>query len=100
MSAHLRPPPEVLAEWQLLANPENPSETLGNTIPNMEITLLVLSFLVVALRVYIRTVQTRSFGWDDGVVVFNLIPLTGMAVSMILGETFQCLFLRQIVQLT
>jgi hypothetical protein len=84
MAGGLKPPPEVLAEWATKANYVNP-ETRGDGIPTMEMILLAICFAVVALRVYTRTFVTKSFGWDDALIVFNMLPLTGMAISLYLG---------------
>jgi hypothetical protein len=66
-------PPEVLAEWAQKANPLSPAETQGNGIPTMEVVLLAACFIIVSLRVYIRVFQTKSFGWDDALVIFSLV---------------------------
>jgi hypothetical protein len=67
------PPPAVLAEWAQLANPVDPRETQGGGIPAMEVALTILCFIVVGLRVYIRIFQTKSFGLDDALIIFNLV---------------------------
>ena len=85
MAGGLNPPPEVLAEWAVKANYVNP-ETRGNGIPTMEMILLAICFAVVALRVYTRAFVTKSFGWDDALIIFNMLPLTGMAISLFLGK--------------
>ncbi|KIW06153.1 uncharacterized protein PV09_03315 [Verruconis gallopava] len=84
MAGGIHPPPEVIAEWAAKANYVNP-ETRGGGIVAMEIVLLIACFLVVALRIYTRIFQSRTYGWDDTVIIFNLIPLTGMAVSLCLA---------------
>ena len=67
------PPPEVLAGWAQLANPFNPQEVRGMSLPIATIVLLILCFIVVSLRIYIRVFQTKNFGWDDGLIIFNLV---------------------------
>ena len=67
------PPPEVLAQWAQLANPLNPREVRGMGLRIAEVVLTVLCFIVVAPRVYIRVFQTKNFGWDDALIIFNLV---------------------------
>ena len=66
-------PREVLLEWSTKANPLNPAETQGEGIPIMEVVLLVACYVIVGLRVYIRVFQTKSFGWDDALVIFSMV---------------------------
>ena len=68
----LHPPPEVVAEFLAKANYVDP-ETRGEEIAIMEIVLLVACFVVVALRVYARAFQSKSFGIDDVLIIFNLV---------------------------
>ena len=70
--SYLNPPPEVLAEWSKLANPENPP-TQGNDVLVMEIVLTVVSVLVVALRIYVRVFLTKSYGLDDTLILVNMV---------------------------
>jgi hypothetical protein len=70
---HRTIPNEVLLDWLQKANPDNPSETRGDGIPIMEVVLSVACFLVVSLRVYTRLFQTKTFGWDDAFIIFNLV---------------------------
>lgn len=69
------PPPAVLADWAQKVNPASPRETQGGGLPAMEVALTILCFLVVGLRVYIRIFQTKSFGLDDALIIFNLVCL-------------------------
>ena len=45
-------------------------------MPIATIVLLILCFIVVSLRIYIRVFQTKNFGWDDGLIIFNLVWTT------------------------
>ena len=82
MAGGLHPPANVVATWK--PNYINP-DTHGQHIVVIEILLLVLCFIVVAVRVYTRACLLKTFGWNDGLIIFNLLPLTAMAISLCLG---------------
>jgi len=82
MAGGLNPPPELLLEWAAKANYVNP-ETRGDGIPLMEIILLVICYVVVALRIYARTFVTKSFGWDDALIIFNMVRPIHMGSSIV-----------------
>jgi len=42
---------------------------------------LVLTWTAVILRVYVRTVLIRSFGWDDWTIIITLVGMRGGDVS-------------------
>ena len=70
-------------EWAAKANYVNP-ETRGDEIPLMEMILLAICYVVVALRLYTRTFVTKSFGWDDALIIFNMVRV----VLHVLHPTF------------
>jgi hypothetical protein len=77
MPGGIHPPPEVVASWK--PNYVNP-ETRGGNIVVMEIILLAASYIIVALRIWTRIFQSKSFGWDDGLIIFNLVK--GMFIAL------------------
>ena len=86
MPGGLDPPPEVIASWK--PNYVNP-ELQGEGIVYMEIALTVLCFLVVGLRIYTRVFLSKSYGWDDTVIIFNLVCCGSEASS---GTLIKILF--------
>ena len=38
----------------------------------------ILPFIFVSLRLYVRTVIKKSFGWDDGIACVALVSLVGL----------------------
>ena len=89
----LQPPPEVIVEFLSKANYVNP-ETRGEGIVVMEIVLLVLCFIVVALRVWTRAFQSKSFGIDDVLIIFNLVEFSPvLRANVILTWPHSCLSL-------
>ncbi|KIW00259.1 uncharacterized protein PV09_08149 [Verruconis gallopava] len=83
MGGGLHPPLSVILSWP----PSNYVDpvTHGHGVIVMEGVLLGLCYFIVALRVYTRLFQAKNFGLDDVLIMFNLIPLTGLAVCLILA---------------
>ncbi|KAI1388552.1 uncharacterized protein F4822DRAFT_429170 [Hypoxylon trugodes] len=63
------------------ANP-NPTSWLQNLGIAIEILCPALALIVVALRTYIR-LDTKSFGWDDGLIISAMVFSIAMAVGSI-----------------
>ena len=49
--------------------------TLGRVIWILLITLLTLSYVTVALRLWVRFRITKSPGWDDAAMVVTLVSI-------------------------
>ncbi|TID20697.1 ATP-dependent bile acid permease [Venturia nashicola] len=77
------PPLSVIATWPF--NFTNPPETRGWGIIFLFVLLLVLSYIVVSLRIWARLRKSKNPGIDDALIVFNMIPLTGLAIALCLG---------------
>ena len=82
----LHPPLSVVATWQ--PNFINP-ETGGTDVIVVVAVLLALGYIVVAMRLWARFVMAKNAGIDDALILFNMVPLTGMAVCIWLGESQQ-----------
>jgi hypothetical protein len=119
MPGGVHPPLETLETWHF--NYVNP-ETGGFYIVVLVGVLLGLAYLAVILRLVSRLYFQRNFGIDDGLIVANMvrrcyhfffnhlqvqlktaanfvqIPLTGMAVGIILGKSCQILVARDEAQ--
>lgn len=63
------------------ANP-NPTSWLQNLGIAIEVVCPALALLVVVLRTYIR-LDTKTFGWDDGLIVAAMVLSIAMAVGSI-----------------
>jgi hypothetical protein len=70
MPGGLHPPVSVIATWK--PNYVDP-ETRGGGIVVMEIVLLAVCYAVVALRIWTRFFLSKSFGYDDALIIFNLV---------------------------
>jgi hypothetical protein len=70
MPGGIHPPLSVIATWR--PNYVNP-ETRGGGVLVMEIVLLVACYVTVGLRLWTRLVQSHSFGYDDALIIFNLV---------------------------
>ncbi|KAF1811990.1 hypothetical protein P152DRAFT_514656 [Eremomyces bilateralis CBS 781.70] len=76
------PPLAVVTTWK--PNYKNP-ETRGWEIVILVSVLLAFTYIVVALRLWARFIISKSPGIDDVLIVFNLIPLTGLTVALSLA---------------
>lgn len=58
-----------------MVNSGYPSEIieLGRAVYALIITLLVLSWIAVALRLWVRLRLTKAPGWDDATILFTLV---------------------------
>lgn len=65
------PPPEVVATWPK-PNYVDP-EYQGHQMAVIGITFLIISFIIVALRMYVRLFMRRSAGWDDWLIVITMV---------------------------
>ncbi|TLD37770.1 hypothetical protein E2P81_ATG03445 [Venturia nashicola] len=82
MPGGLHPPISVIATWT--PNYVNP-ETRGWGIVVLVAVLLALTYVVVLLRLLARFVLAKNAGIDDALIIFNMVPLTGLAVSLCLA---------------
>ncbi|EER27805.1 hypothetical protein CPC735_031410 [Coccidioides posadasii C735 delta SOWgp] len=80
------PPPEVIASWPT-PNYVNP-EFQGPQLAVVGITLLVISFIVVFLRMYVRIWIRRSAGWDDWLMLLVLPILLSTSVISIIATRY------------
>lgn len=76
------PPLGVVATWK--PNYSNPEER-GWEMVILVSVLLGATYIIVALRLWARFLITKNAGIDDALIMFNLIPLTGLAVALSLG---------------
>lgn len=65
------PPPDVIASWPE-ANFVDP-EYQGPQLAIVAITLLVFSFVIVALRIWVRVQMKKRAGWDDWIMVIAMV---------------------------
>lgn len=70
------PPPEVVASWPE-GNFVDP-EYQGPQLVIVGILLLVVSFVVVALRLWVRVHMKKRAGWDDWIMVCVMVS-TGLS---------------------
>lgn len=70
MPGGVHPPLSVIESWH--PNYINPP-THGQGIVIMEAVLLSVCYVVVALRVYGRMFQSKNFGIDDALILFNMV---------------------------
>jgi hypothetical protein len=99
MAGGLHPPLSLVTTWT--PNYVDP-ETSGSGIIILVAVLLGLCYIVVFMRLWARMYLAKNAGIDDALIVFNMVcsfnridgsnayhakvPLTGLAVSLILGE--------------
>jgi hypothetical protein len=79
----LHPPLSVVETWK--PNFINP-ETGGTSVIVVVAVLLGLGYVVVALRLWARFVVAKNAGIDDALILFNMVPLTGMSICIIFGK--------------
>ncbi|KAK6338572.1 hypothetical protein TWF730_002635 [Orbilia blumenaviensis] len=74
-----RPPPEVLASWPKpnYINPENQTAVLIG----IEVTLCVITAIVMGLRLYSRGILTKSIGSDDWLMTGALFCAIGLTIA-------------------
>ena len=77
----LHPPPEVIASWPE-PNFVNP-QMLSNGRAVAAFVMTPMTTLIVLARVYTRLHLTKSFGWDD---VILIVATVGTLYSMLLGD--------------
>ncbi|KAI1652289.1 uncharacterized protein F4817DRAFT_355643 [Daldinia loculata] len=65
-----------------MATNPNPTSWLQNLGIAIEVVCPVLALIVVGLRTYIR-IDTKSFGWDDGLIVASMVFSIALAVGSI-----------------
>ena len=65
----------VLTTILNMVQPDQLSELfqLGRAVYSLILTLLVLSWIVVALRLWVRIRITKAPGWDDATMLFALV---------------------------
>ncbi|KAF2404042.1 hypothetical protein EJ06DRAFT_505542 [Trichodelitschia bisporula] len=83
MPGGLYPPLDLIFSWT--PNYVNP-ETRGWSLVILVCVLLGLVYIVVGLRLYARFILTKNSGLDDYFIIFNLVPLTGLAVALCLSS--------------
>lgn len=86
MPGGLHPPIALIASWPLNYTPGE-FETSGFYIVIIVAAFLGLAWLVFFLRMWSRIFIAKNFGVDDALIIFNMIPLTGTAVGVILAMT-------------
>ncbi|KAK6332258.1 hypothetical protein TWF696_002979 [Orbilia brochopaga] len=79
------PPPEVVASWPE-PDYEHPANR-GRSLIVVEIALFSLTFIIVAGRIYTRTLIIRSFGLDDWFIIPSTIFCLGLTISTCLATT-------------
>jgi len=67
------PPPEVYLSWPA-PNYVDP-ETRGPMLVVVPVVLVIISFLIVALRLYTRVVLIKSVGADDWLIGASTVSL-------------------------
>ncbi|KAF1844244.1 uncharacterized protein K460DRAFT_317563 [Cucurbitaria berberidis CBS 394.84] len=79
----LHPPPEVLKSWP---NPNhiNPEER-GWAAPIVLLVVLGITFLVYMARIWARLVVAKNAGLDDLLISIAMLPLLGLAISVVLA---------------
>ncbi|KAF2401143.1 hypothetical protein EJ06DRAFT_555763 [Trichodelitschia bisporula] len=82
MVVALHPPLDVIATWQ--PNYVNPV-TGGSDVIIVTAILMAITYVVVGFRLYARMVLAKNAGIDDALIIFNLIPMTGVGVGVILA---------------
>jgi hypothetical protein len=73
------PPDDVLASWPA-PNFDDPV-TEGVALNVIAIFFLVLAYIIVGLRIYVRAWILRSFGFDDWLMVICLVQFLVLGVS-------------------
>jgi hypothetical protein len=82
MPGGLHAPISVMLTWR--PNYVNP-ETRDMKIIILIAVLLSTTYFVVGLRLWARFKLANNAGVDDLLIMFNLFPLTGLAISLYLG---------------
>jgi hypothetical protein len=82
----VHPPPEVLLNWP---NPNfvNP-EKRGWEAPIVLIVMLAVTTVIYLARLWARLVVARNFGLDDILMSVAMLPVFGLTISTILGESY------------
>ena len=70
MPGGIHPPLDVVFTWK--PNYDDP-ERRPPTVQCLNLAFLALVYLVVALRVYVRGIHSKSFGADDAMIVATLV---------------------------
>lgn len=80
------PPTQQWLDWppRNLINPEKQ----GLSLEIVGITMLALSVICVALRLYVRVGILHNAGRDDWLVLVSLVPAIGMTSSTLLGTRY------------
>lgn len=82
----LHPPLEILLNWPI-PNDVDP-EQRGWGAPIALIVLLCITILVFVARMWARLKIAKNAGMDDILMGIALLPLLGLTISVILGESF------------
>lgn len=56
-----------------LQQPPGARQNRGPAFLVVTLIFTIVASIVVTLRVYIRVWVKRTFGWDDGVIIFSLV---------------------------
>jgi hypothetical protein len=78
MPGGIHPPLSVILTWK--PNYVDP-ETRGPLVKILDVVLLSLCYVAVALRVYARAVHSKSYGWDDTLIVIALVSISSWMES-------------------
>jgi hypothetical protein len=80
------PSPDVMASWPS-PNFVNPI-TQGPALNVIAIFFLLLAYLFVGLRIYVRAYLLRSFGADDWLMVICLVPALALAITAYMSTSY------------
>jgi hypothetical protein len=81
----LNPPPEVILNWPK-ANRVDPEEK-GWAAHIILLILMGITFLIYIARMWARLVLSKNAGLDDILISLAMLPLLGLTISNVLGET-------------
>ena len=68
-----------------LANPNAP--TTAPRFAAVTLTLTVIAFIAVLLRIYVRIGLNRGFGQDDVAVIFGVVRILGRMDRLVIGTS-------------
>lgn len=78
--------PDVMATWPA-PNFEDPV-TAGPALNVIAILFLLIAYLFVFLRIYVRAYLLRSFGVDDWLMVVCLLPALALAITAYMSTSY------------
>ena len=69
-------------------DPPEERQNKGTAFMVVTLTFTVIASVVVNLRVYIRIWVKRTFGWDDGLIIFSLVKATSCNSHCVIRLTY------------